>query len=269
MAFYPQFDGLTDEQLKAASWWLVHKQRVVLILFITFLTITCSLWLWLGFKITIFFTQEKKDLAAKQAQLIQQANFAVVKPADLIAESPVFFYNSNNTLDLAAKITNPNPDWEVSQLKFQFTVADQTVPGKTIYLGPQQTTLLVVMSLPWHQSMPDQVKLTIEPSWRQVAVAPDKVAVADSEISQNRVLTQATWQATNHSLRNYWLVPFTVAAYSQGQLVAVNAVSIEKLKINENRAVAASWYGDLPNIDQIEVFSQLDPYDSANWWTSE
>jgi hypothetical protein len=66
MAFYPQFDNLTDEQIKAASWWLVHKQQTILILFIFFLVITCGLWLWLGFKITTFFSQTKNDLTVQQ-----------------------------------------------------------------------------------------------------------------------------------------------------------------------------------------------------------
>jgi hypothetical protein len=201
--------------------------------------------------------------------LLEQANFPVKKPADLIMESPAFFYNSNNTLDLAVKITNPNPDWEITQLKFQFNLAEETVPGKTIYLGPQQTTLLVVAALPWNRPMPDQVNVTIEPSWRKVSESPAKVAVNNPVITQNNLLTQVTWQSVNQTSRHYWLAPFTVAAYSQGQLVAVNAVSIEKLKVNEDRPVTVSWYGDLPIIDQVEVFSQVDPYDSANWWPGE
>lgn len=269
MSFYPQFDSLTDEQIKAASWWLVHKQQVILILFISFLTITCGLWLWLGFKVTVFFIQEKKDLAALQAQLIERANFKAVVPAEIITEDPVFFYNSNNTLDLAVKVTNPNPDWEVTNLKFQFMTDQETVPGKSIYLGPQQTTFLVVMAVPWNKSVPNQVKVSLEPSWRQSALLPTNIAIVEPVITQNRALAQAAWQVINQSLRHYWLVPFTVAAYSQGQIIGVNAVSIEKLKINENRPAAVSWYGDLPGIDQVEIFPQIDPYDSANWWSGE
>ncbi|MCX6784842.1 MAG: hypothetical protein NTV81_02810 [Candidatus Komeilibacteria bacterium] len=267
MAFYPSSDDLTNEQLKAASWWLSHKQRVWLIVFIVLLAISAGVWGWLIFKVVDFFTITQNDLALKQAKIIQQARALIQRPSELTVDNPVAIYNSNNTLDLAVQVTNPNQNWEVKALKFQFAVGEQTVPGQTVYLAPGQTTALVILHVPWNQALPEQVGITLDPSWRKVTELPAGITVSNVEIQQVDQSAQASWMVKNETLRHYWLVPFTLAAYSQGQLVAVNRVSIEKLKINEERTVAASWYGQLPKFDKVEVFSQVDPYDSANWWS--
>ena len=266
MAFYPQFNNLTDQQLKAAGWWLGHRAMIKIVILVMLILTTVWIWFSLIQRVVIFFSRTLPELTSQQAAVISSGRFALVQPQPLITDEHQVLLNTDGSLDLAVRVTNPNKDWDIKNLSFQFNLTGSAVPGRPVYLAPEQTTLLVILNLPWQQRLPDKINVSLMPNWHKILAPVSLLTVSVPIINQTANLTQADWQVTNQTLRHYWRVPFSVAAYSHGQLVAVNVASIDKLKINEARSAAASWYGELPKIDQVEIFPQLDFYESSNWW---
>ncbi len=204
---------------------------------------------------------------------LHQAN----APKEIVLDRVYLFPRGNNTYDLAVEAFNPNPQWAVTSVQFQFIADSQSVaagsgsilPGErrllTVY-GQKSDTLLQVpntvnlfnyqwQKLPnwtadqWLYPRPAQFQA------RRVVDTGGKVAVIPARV---------TWSATNNTGINLAVVRWQVILRSGGSVVYAGEYQTERIAAGESRDLSLAVTDTISRVDGVEVHPIYDMFSGSN-----
>jgi|GEM_PF-6633196 len=198
-------------------------------------------------------------------------------PKDIILDRVYLFPRGNNTYDLAVEAYNPNPQWAVASVQYQFTLDNQTVatglgsllPGEkrllTVY-GQKSATLLQV---------PNVVNL-FNYRWQKIANWNKDVWIfaSPAQFQARRVIdtgripavvpARVTWSATNNTGINLAVVSWQVVLRSGGTLVYVGEYQTNNIAYREQRDFSLAVNDTISRVDSVEVYPIYDMFGSSN-----
>jgi hypothetical protein len=198
-------------------------------------------------------------------------------PQDIVLDRVYLFPRGNNTYDLAVEAYNPNQQWAIANVKYQFLSDGQTVAAGESSLLPGEKRLLTVygqksdslLQVPNTVNVFDyqwrKVTANLTDAWQYPQPAQFQARrVVDSSGAPSVVPARVVWSATNNTGANLAVVRWQVILRSGGTVVYVGDYQAEKLAYRETRSYSLAVSDTISRVDTVEVHPVYDMFDSAN-----
>lgn len=179
------------------------------------------------------------------------------KPKDLVILSQEFIHTIENNFDLIAKIKNPNSDWGVESLSYNFGRQ-----GKT-YVLPQETKYIIEQKVELVE--PSKIEFEVQNiSWRKLKdfknldliIKDQKQDLIDEKYNRVSGILE---NKSNYALDKIEIV--SVLFNAQQKIIAVNKTSLDAVKIGESRYFEISWPYQLSEpVSSFEVKAYTDVF---------
>ncbi len=198
-------------------------------------------------------------------------------PQDIVLDRVYLFPRGNNTYDLAVEAYNPNPQWTVAAVKYQFQSDGQNVASGESSLLPGEKRLLTVYGQKSESllQVPNVVNL-FDYQWRKLTIHPEEIwlypqpaqfqarRVVDSGGVPSVVPARVVWSATNNTGSNLAVVRWQVILRSGGSVVYVGEYQADKMAYRETRNFSLAVTDTISRVDTVEVHPIYDMFSSRN-----
>ncbi|MBM3204663.1 hypothetical protein FJZ48_01625 [Candidatus Uhrbacteria bacterium] len=281
--------GLTEDQLKLASFWLRHGINLqnigygALILF-SVLTWGYTLWMVLDTYVISYPREHRMITHIAQTALDPTALQATAPQPVQLSEVNVFS-TTDNRQDFLVELTNPNTHWWVS-FSYHFENNGEQTPQRSSFVLPQaqrpltelgwksksgsRSAQLVIDSMQWHRVNPNMV----EGDYAAFAAKRNQLYVSDVKYQNNltigtQTIGQTTLTLVNPSGYGFWAVDLTAIVSRAGNPVAVTTVTQREIKPGEIRPVIIDWFENLPGISNTDIQLNVNILDPKSYLSSE
>lgn len=270
---------LPDSRLRWGYWYVTHYTRLHKIAWWLLLAVTVILWLY----VVIGLVQYVRDGIRFKQILMADTNQPPVPAAVRAAQTalPLVVQNvytvpgSHGTIDLVAIVENPNRQWYVPELTYQFNFNGQAVGVDKTFLLPGEKKALVRMKVSGGSGSADVV---LNPTWQRVRF-PDKVLLPKFTIGAVQFIpahtpttdrpavsfSQAIFTITNDSPFAWWSVPVTVIGKSNSSVAAVGQVVVDKFLSQEKRLLTVSWSEPIASPTSFEIYPTVDTIQASSY----
>ncbi len=198
-------------------------------------------------------------------------------PKEIVLDRVYLFPRSNNTYDLAVEAYNPNAQWAVTSVQFQFIADNHTVatgvgsllPGErrllTVYDQKSETLLLVPNTVNLFNYQWKKLSNWTEDQWLYPVPAQFQARrVIDNGGTPAVVPARVTWSATNNTGINLAVVAWQVILHSGGSVVYVGEYQSERIAYRETRPFSLAVTDTISRVDSVEVHPMYDMFSATN-----
>lgn len=205
------------------------------------------------------------------APLVTPSLRATLSPRDLVAGTAVAIERGIGRYDLAAPVSNPNPQWAATEVRYRFTYGATTHEEKTVlWPGSESflTQLNVGLKVPPAGTIP-QVEVTAV-QWQRPDT-PTRFSEVAFPLSQpvlrpvttvaGSAATRLTATVTNNSVYSFRSVRLTVVLRQGNTVVAAGEVSIEAFKSLEKRPLEVTWLATIPGNAAVSAYPAINLLD--------
>ncbi len=280
MADNQPIGGLTDQQLEFAGWYVNNKDRIVVAAKGVLFFGTAAIWLYVlvMFALLVLDTQNfNRQVASLTVPLVDHAYWrAQHRPQQLQFGSVSTRSIGNNRYDFFVLVDNPNDDWAVSQIAYQFVAGDGVIEDTAstwVLPGQQKYLVKLGVELP---APPRAVQLEItELHWRKASDYAERAAEVDrfeissvdfaaSERQSGRVpISTSSFTITNNSAYSYWDMGLYVILMQGGTPAAITYVVQEGLDALETRSFEVNWYQPLSRPSSTTIIPDINFLDPS------
>lgn len=275
---------ITDQQLNRALLLARHKLRIRwATLSILFLIAALSL-LFAANGMFSYFSQ-LDSYNKSMSQLWQSdTDWASVHqqeaPQPLTVGTSYVWPRGNNRYDLAAEVSNPNTNWGLQGLTYQFIRNDAVLAEGSTVMAPGQKRLLTYLGLTASTTLDtiDSVRLT-KVQWRHVAgdatswwLYPSEPQFQSRTVSGDgtgagtTVVPRVTWEAVNNTGNNLRQVTWQIILRTAGRVDQVTEYTARNVLYGTPQRYDVGLASDIGRPDQIEVVPISDVFDPTNWY---
>lgn len=274
----------TTGELKMASWWVKNRLLLRRLGYGSLIAVSALLWgyvLWsLLDAYAISYPRESRivrDIALNQQRL---AALQTDQPQDVSLSDVSVYQSTDNRLDMAVEVTNPNPMWWV-EFNYKFNISGEETPFRTGYALPNGTQILtelgyrpkspgvgnaslVVENVRWHRVDPKVVGSSYADFAKSRSAFDAKdVSYATDLVIGTKPVGQSSFTLVNGSAYGFWSVDLVVRLWRGPSVVAVNKISVTNVQPGESRPVKLVWLENLPGITKTEVIPQVNLLDPS------
>lgn len=264
--------NLTNKELKFSYWYVTNK-LLLRQWFIGFLiALAAILWFFVLWQLIFYFIQYEVERAQIRRLLFGENKILSTLesrgPLPLKISDLKILTSENNRYDFMSQVINVNPLW-LATFDYQFATNNNTgfirqgfvLPGEEKYLMDlgfsESGARLEISNLKWQRFGDFEKKYNDR--FRLTVTNEDFIA-AQSVSEPNRLV----FDLTNHSAFNYWAVGAQAFLMSNGNIVSVNYITLEKLKSGETRPVEMYWNNRLPRVNRMQVVVDINILDDKN-----
>ncbi len=281
--------GLTEPELRAASFWIRHRRALRRAGYGVLITFIVALWgytLWsLLDAFAISYPREQRIPAIIASNTLTESTIVTTRP-NAIQPSEVFlFQNTGGREDLLVRVTNPNEQWW-AEFDYHFDVDGEQTPSTKGYVLPKQqhalTALgwkpktrgsnaqLVVENVRWHRLDPGTIgrdyAAFLDNRWK---ITFDDLAYKKDLTVGTQTIGQTSFTLTNASGYGFWNVDLTVILYRGDTPVAVSTLGVPELKPDEKRPLVINWFDGFGAITKTEIEASVNLLDAKTYLPSE
>lgn len=255
------------------------RWRHWLIFFLMFLIAVSVAVLFNGlFTLSLSFgTSEKIMSQLVKSDVDWQALHAASAPKDLALSRVVVLPLGNGRYDFTAEVYNPNAEWAIESIDYQFSAKGQAVANGQTSLLPGERRLLTILSYQLSDDLdrPDSVVLSSY-KWRKYQLsysdawqynqAPRYRAkqIIGEGVNRTVVPPQVTWTVTNNTGNNFLHTSWQVALYQGSTLVAVDQMLRDQVPAYEAIPFSLNVFDSGARIDRVEVTPIVDYFNPDN-----
>ncbi len=267
--------GFTEGELEAASWWV--RNRLVIRRWFRIVLIVLNVIVW-GYVLwglldayAISYPRESRitlEIASNQQNLdrIMQD-----RPLNVGTSAVLVFPTTEDRLDLAVDLENPNEQWW-AEFTYRFNVAGEQTPARQGFVLPGELTTLtelgfksaspnartaqlIIDNVRWHRLEPSEVDYDYQKfiDERFGGISTQNVNFSTAQTTAGRSVSRTTFDVVNNGAYGYWSLDYVVKLMRGRTVVAVNKVNIRELKPGETRSVDLYWYDSIQSVTQTEL----------------
>lgn len=268
---------LSDRQLKFAEFVVKHEYfwkrfPVFLLFFITFLIIS-----GLGLRWLVYTNETVQDLIVQNSLTVDYIPYAQIRdrlsPQNIQVGTVGGVY-AGSAVDAYGELYNPNEKWTAHTVKVRFLVNGIAMDEQTIFLLPKQRKNIMHFNIP--TATPNAlVQLeVVDVGWiraRNIELlqALNDLAVENIQFANNTETGafEATGQLVNRSGYGFWNVGFQVLVLKQSQVIGINYVTLDEVRIGQIRPVTVSWPATIPGVDEVRIIPDVNVLDESVYIT--
>lgn len=269
-------DKISNFWLKISYWFVSHKLFFKKLLIIGLIILNVGLFGWTIFQTLIILVVQEKDfqqmLGGLTYDLIDYQYFnQKIKAKDLELLSLDILPVTEGRYDIVARVKNPNSDWVVKKVIYQFISGDKVIAEKTSFIFPGEEKFLAVFNTE-PTSLGGVTLRFKEISWqRELNFADFSPQYLNFDISEINIMTpsqlsirgklpvtKVTFKVKNQSAYNFWQVGFYVALYSGSKLIGLNYTLLDQFKSGEEKRAEVNWIQSLSTPNRAEILPEVD-----------
>lgn len=275
--------GLTEQELKAASWWVRHKRGLRLFGFGTLIALSAIFWgfvLWSLLDAYVI-SYPRESQATRIIQNNEQALAALQASAPTpVQSSEVYvFQNTGERQDFLTEISNPNTQWW-ADFTYHFDTGSELTPIRQGFILPSSQQLLTeigwkgqaqarqgtlkVETVNWHRLQPSEIGNDY-PGYRdkRLQLTFDNVTYKNDLQLPAGTVGESSFDLHNTSAYGFWAVDVTVVLYRLNTPTAVTRITVNQLKPGETRPISVTWPGSLTAISKTDVRASVNILDPS------
>ncbi|MBU1163934.1 hypothetical protein KKA15_00035 [Patescibacteria group bacterium] len=273
---------LTNWQLKFGYWYVSNKLKIKKSFILGLIGLNVLLF---GFSIISVFIILVLNADSHQ-QLINSSSQNLIdyeyfhernKPKNLILQPMEVMSTTGGRFDILAKVKNPNPQWHIPYISYQFISGSKVLSEGETFILPNEEKIIISFGNEEFVKADDVVLNVSSMQWRRISDYTELAAsrlrfdVSDikfitsrqSGLSSRLPVSQTRFNVKNNSAYNFWEVGFYVVLYSGSLPVAVNYTNVEEFGSGKEKVVSINWYETLPPISRTEVIPEIDILDGS------
>ncbi len=280
--------GLTENQLKAASFWVRHRIGLRRLGYASLITLTSGLWLFNLWHLldayAISYPRESRIPALILQNQLTMASFESAMPQPVIPSNVSIFANTDGRQDFLTELVNPNADWW-AEFTYAFDTGTGKTPGRNGFILPDGRAVLT--QLGWKGDAPataatlsiDQVRwhrvdpLAVDRSYPQFQQTRLNMEIKDvtyrTDVQiDSKPIGQTQFTLTNHSGYGFWNLDLAVILYRAETPVATTRITLAEVRPGETRPVTVNWPDQPSGISRTEIVPQVNILDPKTFLPS-
>lgn len=231
-------------------------------------------WFFVQFGVYLYTYDQWRQLVAASAAPIysQQRLDQDIAPLDLAFGNPQVFFLGDDRYNLVVEVSNPNTQWAVQSMKYQFTVNGQKLASQEDFVLPQEHKFLTLLNYRSDAAISrvDSVS-DFDYHWRKIRSLPpiSWIYTKPPAFQSKRVLIQdnkqvvipasVSWSVKSGSTIRFPKVTWQVALYGQGQtLLSILSYASENISFLVEQDFQIYVYDQLPHVEKVVVTPVID-----------
>lgn len=288
-------DSLSDSKLKWGYWYVTHKLFLRQILAYFLLFINLNLWLFAAFFVfKLYFFENQSYLFAINQLANSVVNYSTFnqtnQPKPLAFGNIDIFKSRDDKYDLLIRIKNPNANW-AGRVSGKFII-DKNFGDKNnedeyedednvinILGGEEKYFIQIgivsadgiaspefkVNYIQWHRIRNQNAFNNFVKNHSDFSISEIKYKTpAELNLGSHIQIGSLTFQIQNNSLYDYWSVYNKILFKRAGNIVAIDVISVDNFKIDQQRTVELRIFDNLTNISSVEIYPEIDLFDENN-----
>lgn len=274
----PQFD-ISNSKLKFGLWFVTHKILLKKILIGTLIGLNAIFYVFSIYKLINILIINRTNYQETLTGLTQptidyQYWREAQKPSDLVISSLKILPSSSGRIDVIASITNPNQQFAVKEINYNFTSGDKILATGKTYVWPGEQKYLIGFGIP--NADVGSINLEIAGlSWQRFSnfseILSDKYnfQVQDIKLTNQEIFetgeaskfSQTEFTIFNNTAYDFWEAGFLVLLKSNDEIIGANFTKLDSFKSLEKRKININWpiiYGNATAISVIPEVNILD-----------
>jgi hypothetical protein len=275
--YMDDYKPISQEALSRGYFFVTHKLLIKKILFISAIAILVILYAALIFRVVTYlggsgFNETSVRIVGSTYDWA--AYHAERAPQDLKLDKAQFTSLGDRRYNITALVENPNEDWAVKSVDYNFVSREETTPTRTVFMNPDEKQLFALTAYESSQPIRNPELVISDIDWYRIDSSFPEIDIAVSNIvfqaaSRETVdgvtielPARVSWQADNNSLYNFWEVSWQIALYNGETLVAMNELKTKDFFALETKNLETVWLSRLARVTRASIFPVLNKLDS-------
>ncbi|MBD3281817.1 hypothetical protein GF391_03665 [Candidatus Uhrbacteria bacterium] len=276
--------GFTEGELQAAGWWVRNRLTMRRWFRITLIALNVLVWGYVGWGLldayAISYPRESRltlEIAANQQNLNRLMQD---RPINVGTSAVSVFPTTEDRLDMAVDIENPNESWW-AEFSYKFNVAGEQTPARQGFVLPGELTTLtelgfessspnaraaqlLIDNIRWHRIEPSEVEYDYQKflNKRVGDLSVQNVTFDPASRGAGRTASRTRFDVVNRGAYGFWSIDYIIKLMRGRTVVAINKVNVRELKPGETREIDLLWYDTISSVTDTEiipVINVLDP----------
>lgn len=276
------FENFSEQQLKAANWYVSHKILLKKIL-IGFLIVFCAGFLGYGvYGLINYYFIEGPEFTRMTREWVGQSDLEAIRakfrPENLEAGGVTIISAGKEKYDLVAGLYNPNPSWR-AEFDYTFVIDGQELSPQSGFILPGEEKFLLnlnaeskakprraeleISNLMWQRV--DAHEIPDYATWRDLRLnfVFEDVKFSPAVVRDSITVSRASFNVKNSTAFSFWDVGFHILLYRGNSLAGANFIRLEEFVSGQTRPVEVSWFEPLSSVTQVKVFPEVDIFDRS------
>lgn len=274
--------GLSSGELQMANWWVRNGLAVRKAGYGALIALCAALWgysLWgLLDAYAISYPRESRltrDIALNQQLL---AALETDRPQQVGISDVSVFNSTDNRLDMAVAVSNPNPQWW-AEFNYRFDVSGEQTPLRSGYVLPESEQNLTelgfkpearggrsatfsVENVRWHRLDPNYVGGNYKAfAQNRFRLRFDDIKYDSSLTVGNKKVGQTSFTLVNEGAYGFWSVDLFIRLLRAGNTLGIQQIRVTNLNPGEKRHMQIVWPDNPAGVTQTEVIPQVNLLD--------
>ena len=280
--------GLTDQQLKLASWWTRHGMFMRRLGYGTLISVCTLFWgfvLWTILDIyVISYPRESRIMQLIATTGIPNDTLAAIAPRSLQTSPTLALASTGNRTDLLTQISNPNAQWW-AEFTYQFILGASSTDPRAGYILPSSQRYLTelgvnvpvtgngavkISNLQWHRINPADVEHDYAAfAAKRLQFVFDDIKYQNDLRLNNQAIGETTFILRNPSAFGYWSVDIPILLYRADTPIAVTSLNVQNILPGESRPISIHWFDNLSGISKTDIRASVNILDPKNYLSSQ
>lgn len=281
--------GLSDQELKVASFWVRNRLVLRQVGYGSLIGISIILWgyvLWsLLDAYAISYPRESRIPRLVASNELALSGLEQSAPRAVQVSEVSVFDAPANRQDFLVEVVNPNPQWAAT-FTYRFIAGAEVTPDRQGYILPNSSRYLTELGYePDQKTRSARLEVT-EIRWQRVdpadvdrdyaAFAERRLALEATDIEYTRDLVigtqnvgQSSFTLKNQTAYGYWNVELVIVLFRGNIPAAVTSITERQVKPGESRDVIVNWPDNPAGISRTEIRPSVNILDPAAYLPSE
>ncbi len=277
--------GLSARSLRWSYWYIAHKLflKKLLAIFLSVVAIFC--WSFAVFQIVRMYVFEadffeKTQMAIMAPRVDFEAYREKYYPKAPIPLEVVVISTGANHYDFLAKVKNPNKDWYIKSLTYEFLFQGGATLPLTAYILPEKERYLThlgyisegrvdspsirITGIQWKkiQALGIRDFSSYEKERFQISIEnPTYISSQTLGISEKTPIARGSFRATNLSNYSFWNMGFLVFLTQNKKIISAEYTTSGIFPSFLSHDLEVSWFERLPLFGNLEIIPEINILD--------
>lgn len=273
----------TNRDLRFSEWYVRHQvwlKHVVMGFLISIIVVFGGYGLYGIFEYAFYgygHGERTRSALVKNAVALQTTK-KIEAALPITLNEVVYFPASANTVDFVSLASNPNDRW-AAEVTYVFANGETSTKEQSVWIWPKQTMPLTALGADQNIASAQSQLVIKKINWRKLdnrtypniaQYITDRLtwqvgdfAYTSAATVPGAAFSQVSFSVTNQAIFGYWEVPFIALLKKGDSLVAVKSFVHDGWGVQEKRVVQLTVPVDTLDIDTIEIFANLNLFDTG------
>lgn len=281
--------GLSEQELKVASFWVRNRILLRQIGYGILITICSVLWLFVLWSLldayAISYPREERIPRLITSNQVTIESLRTIAPEPIQTSDVNVFDTTGGRKDMLVEITNTNERWAAT-FTYRFNMGGALTEERESFVLPNSQRYLTELGYT-PEAAANTADLIVE-NVQWVRVSPAKVGESYGQFAERRLdfsfeeityesdvefsgqtISQTAFVLNNNAPYGYWEVDLTIILYRADRPVAVTTITERDIKPGESRQLEIHWFDNISGVSRTDIRASVNILDDSAYLPTE